>query len=138
MGGRRFFVRGGVQMLRSTDNQELYTEYQAIVVDTDAKQAYSYIIEWASMLAGYECFPSSHGHIKDFRFMRGKDWDFAFIPNQKWLLFYFRKPSLRLPKYTKQEILNRFPAAHETTGGEFHIRIANLEDARLLASYIES
>lgn len=125
-------------MLRSAGNRELYVEYYDIVLNPEAKQAYSFLVGWASTLRGYDCFPSSHGHIKDFRFVHDEDWDFAFIPNQKWLLFYFRKPCFRFSKYARQEILQRFPAANETGSGEFTIKIASLDGAILLSAYVES
>ena len=58
-------------MLRGAENQSLYVEYHDIVRNLGAKQAYCFLIGWASALQNYECFPSSHGHIKDFRFVRG-------------------------------------------------------------------
>ena len=73
-----------------------------------------------------------------FRFMRGNEWDFAFIPNQQWLLFYFRAPCLRLPKYTRQAIVERFPKAQETGSGEFSVRLMNLNDALRVSAYIGS
>ncbi|MDT4883443.1 hypothetical protein FQZ97_1194840 [compost metagenome] len=97
-----------------------------------------YMVGWASTLKDYDFFPDSHGLIKDFRFLRGNDWDFAFIPNQRWLLFYFRKPCLRLPKYAREEILDRVPGANETNAGEFTVRLENVSDVLRLVAYIES
>lgn len=125
-------------MLRGAESSEFYVEYYATIVSSDTKHAYSFLIGWAATLQGYVCFPGSHGHIRDFRFLRGEEWDFAFIPNQRWLLFYFRRPCLGLPKYEKQEILRVFPDANETGSGEFTIKIANLGDAVRLAAYVGS
>lgn len=125
-------------MLQGASNSELYVEYYEAIVSPDTKQAYSFLIGWAATLRGYDCFPGSHGHIRDFRFVRGDDWDFAFIPNQKWLLFYFRKPCLNFPKYERREILRTFPDANETGSGEFTIKIASLGDAIRLATYVGS
>jgi len=95
------------------------------------------MIGWASTLQGYEVFPSSHGYIKDFRFVRGNDWDFSFIPNQKWMLFYFRKPCLRLSKYSSEEIQEKIPGAKENNSGEFIVRIETINDVMRLSNYIE-
>ena len=124
-------------MLEGLAMQEAYVEYDDKAVATEVKQAYRYMIGWAATLKNHVCFPSGHGHIKDFRFMRGEDWDFSFIPNQKWLLFYFRTPCLRLSKYTRAAILNCFPGAKETSAGEFTIRVARLDDAVRIASFVE-
>ncbi|MNZ55194.1 hypothetical protein D3C78_731160 [compost metagenome] len=125
-------------MLRGAENSELYREYYEILRSPEAKHAYLYMIGWASTLKGYDFFPASHGHIKDFRFLRGNDWDFAFIPTQRWMLFYFRKPCLRFPKYSREEILGRMPTAKETNVGEFTVRLENVSDVIGLAGYIES
>lgn len=125
-------------MLRGAEHSELYREYYEILCVPEAKHAFLYMIGWASTLKGYEVFPGFHGHIKDFRFLRGNDWDFSFIPNQKWMLFYFRKPCLRLPKYSCEEILKRIPGAKENNAGELTVRIENMNDVMRLTGYIES
>ena len=125
-------------MLRGAESSDLYSEFYNVVLNVGAKRGYSFLIGWASSLERYECFPSFHGVIKDFRFMRGDDWDFAFIPNQQWLLFYFRKPCLRLEKYSHAAIRAHFPEAHETPSGEFTVKVASLEEALRVAAYIES
>jgi hypothetical protein len=132
------FLKGGAGMLRDAYNQNLYIEYHDVVIDPNAKQAFSYMIGWAASLKRYDCFPSSHGVVKDFRFMRGEDWEFAFIPNQKWLLFYFRRPCLRSDKYTASQIRAAIPNANETPTGELTVRIANLEDAIRVSAFVES
>ena len=125
-------------MLVGAENQSLYHDYYNLIQVDGAKQAYSYLVGWASSLKHYNCSPSSHGYMKNFKFMRGTDWDFSFAPNQKWLLFYFRKPSLKFEKYSRAEILGRFPYANETTSGEFTVRVSTLEMAVKIADYIES
>jgi hypothetical protein len=125
-------------MLQGAKNGSLYHEYYCIIQISEVKFAYSYIVGWASSLRGYECYPSSHGIIKDFRFMRGENWDFAFIPNQKWLLFYFRKPCQALAKYSRDAVFTCFPEASENNAGEYTLKISNLTSATNLASYIES
>lgn len=125
-------------MLLGIAEQDSYLAYYDIAASQDVRSAYCYMVGWASSLKSHICFPSSHGHIKDFRFMRGDCWDFSFIPNQKWLLFYFRTPCLKLPHYSPAEILSRFPVAKKTSAGEYHVRISNLEAAVLLSTYIES
>ncbi|MNZ82292.1 hypothetical protein D3C78_1009860 [compost metagenome] len=125
-------------MLGGAKNQGLYREYYEVIQSSEAKQAYNYLIGWAASLNSHDCFPSSHGVIKDFRFMRGNDWDFAFIPNQQWLLFYFRNPCLNSEKFSKARVTESFPNATENNAGELTIRISTLEMAARFAEYIES
>jgi hypothetical protein len=125
-------------MLNGAENRLLYPDYYELIQDVGTKQAYSYLVGWASSLRHYDCLPSSHGVIPDFRFIRGSEWEFAFIPNQKWLLFYFRKPSRKYEKYSRSEIMTRFPETKENNGGEFTVKISTLSEAVKLAEYIES
>lgn len=125
-------------MIRGAEDQDLYSDYYDGIQSVEVKQAYCFLVGWASTLRGYDCFPGVHGYIRDFRFMRDNEWDFAFIPNQKWLLFYFRAPCLQHPKYTRQAIIERFPEAKETGSGEFTVRLTNLSDALRVSSYIGS
>jgi hypothetical protein len=125
-------------MLRGAESGEVYREYCEILRTPEAKHAFLYMVGWASTLKGYDCCPGSHGHIKDFRFLRGNDCDFAFIPNHKWMLFYFRKPCLRLPKFSRDEIVGRFPCAKENKSGEFTVRLRNMSDVMHLVRYIET
>ena len=125
-------------MLKGADNKNLYLEYYQIPQLTEVKKAYSYIIGWASSLREYECYPGPHGFIKGFRFMRGENWDFAFIPNQKWLLFYFRNPCQVIKKFSREAMSKSFPEATENNRGEYTIKISSLNMAIRLASYIES
>lgn len=127
-----------VSVLAGANNQNLYREYYELIQSSEAKEAYNYLVGWAASLRSHDFFPGSHGVIKDFRFMRGADWDFAFIPNQKWLLFYFRKPCLNSEKFSKTRVLESFPNAIENNAGELTIRVSTLEMAVRLAAYIDS
>jgi len=125
-------------MLDGAKKQNLYREYYEVIQSSETQKAYNYLIGWAASLKSHDCFPSSHGVIKDFRFMRGNDWDFAFIPNQQWLLFYFRRPCLNAEKFSKPKIMENFPGATENNAGELTVRVSTLEIAIHLAAYIES
>jgi len=125
-------------MLLGAENAKLYREHAELVRTESARAAYAYLIGWSSTLAGYECFPSRHGIIPDYRFYRGRSWDFAFIPNQKWILFYFRKPSHKLDKYTPSLLLRQIREAEITRSGEVTVRVASLSLAKKVAKYIES
>ena len=126
-------------MLRGADNSIMYSDYLDIIRSNDTRQAYVFLVGWASTLRDYECLPLPHGHIRSFRFMQGSDWVFAFIPNQNWLLFYFRKPCFRQSKYSPLEILGKFPTAEKIAStDEYKVKIWSLQDAVQLAAYIEN
>ena len=59
--------------------------------------------------------------------------DFSFIPNKGHLLFYFRKPALRLSGATT---LKDALSTKENTAGEITIRIENVKQAEELAQHL--
>jgi hypothetical protein len=69
---------------------------------------------------------------------RGAAWEFAFIPNTQWVLFYFRKPALKYGKLTTSEFLCRFPDAKKLKGGNFPLRIRNPDRAQAVVEYAAS
>lgn len=124
-------------MLRGNEDADLIRSHYEWITSQEARRAYCYVVGWASTLPGYLCFPGRHGHISDFRFMRDGQWDFSFIPNRKWLLFYFRTPALRLPNFTGAGITSKFPDAVKTSASEFKLRIATVDRAAQVTDYIE-
>ena len=126
-------------MLQSGDDSNLFAAYSDAVQDQGSKDAFAYLVGWGAASTRYVCYPSGHGYIKDVRFLLRDKWYFAFVPNPKWLLFYFRRPCLDLPKYSREQILQRFPEAKQiSSSGEFKLRITTVQDALRLARYIEN
>ena len=125
-------------MLEVGASSQLFAAYGEDVVAPETKDAYAFLVGWGVASRSYSCAPGTHGRIKDVRYMFDGAQYFAFIPNQRWLLFYFRKPCLGLPKYSQQRLAQHFPALNETPGGEFTVRITSIEDALRVARYIEN
>lgn len=125
-------------MLKGDEDAGLFQTFAENIRNVGAMHAYRYLVGWGLASKDYACFPKPQGYLDSVRFYRGSAWGFAFIPNQQWLTFYFRKPCLGLAKFAKGEILQRFPHAQETKEGEYIIRISALEDALRIASYVES
>ncbi|MCK4993443.1 MAG: hypothetical protein KAS13_00165 [Candidatus Omnitrophica bacterium] len=123
-------------MLKHLENENRYIAHLENITENDARKAYFYIIGASACLKNYVCYPSEHGYIKDFRFEYNKNWYFAFIPNQKWLLFYFRLPCQNNPKYSREAIVNNFPEVDENNNGEYKLSILNIDMAVRVMSYI--
>jgi hypothetical protein len=124
-------------MLQGAKNAHLYRAHLALVQADSARTAYLYLIGWSSTLSGYDCFPSGHGDVPDYRFYRVKSWDFAFIPAQSWLLFYFRKPCQTIAKYEPVLVTRAIPGAAINPKGEVTVRVDSLALAETIARYIE-
>jgi len=90
----------------------------------------------AATMPGFECFPTHHGIIPDFQYHNKNECLFAFIPNQQWLLFYFRKPALKRPQYSRETVLKRFPDAKENKNGELTLRVSDIDQARKLVEFL--
>jgi len=125
-------------MLKYDEDAGLFPRLLEEVQDIEARHAFIYLVGWGLSSKAYECYARVKGYIHDARFVQGDEWHFAFIPNQKWLLFYFRKPCLHLPKYARERIMQWFPSAQETNQGEFTVRVTSLEDALRIVRYVES
>lgn len=125
-------------MLKSETDENLISEYRDVVADDGAKRAFDVLLEWARSSKILECFPKPQGYIRSFRYYRGTAWEFAFIPNAKWVLFYFRKPALKKGKFTRSEILSRFPDAKALKGGDVSLRIRDPDRAGAVVDYAAS
>ena len=125
-------------MLKPDTKEDMIAEYRDVVADDDAKRAFDVLVEWARSSRHLECFPKQQGFLRSFRYFRGTAWEFAFIPNAQWVLFYFRKPALRRGKFTRSEILRRFPDAKELKGGALSLRIRDPDRARVVVDHSAS
>lgn len=125
-------------MFRNGEDAALFGKFSERILNVGTLQAYRYLVGWGLASKEYSCFPQPQGYLDSVRFYRGASWDFAFIPNQKWLTFYFRKPCLKLAKYAGEAVTKKFPEAEETNEGEFIVRLSSLEEALRIVSYLES
>lgn len=125
-------------MLRSAHDQSLYCDFLEYIAAPDAIDAFWYLIGWASTLRRYECYPVMKGEVRDFRWFQGEEQHFALIANRKWLLFYFRKPCLRLAKYSRDALESAFPELAENNAGELKLKVYGVEEAKRIASFIGS
>lgn len=83
--------------------------------------------------------PARHGYIeRELRFEANGDWLYSAVLNQKWILWYFRKPALNagLVKTSATEV--HFPTAEKTARGELKLRIHNAEEARAVLQWIDA
>ena len=102
----------------------------------DVRQAYLYMTHHAANLAEYQCRAGEHGVINDFRYEQGSEWPFAFIVNQKSLLWFFRLTGLKHPAATIASLRQRFAEVNENSKGEITVRISDLDDAKRIAALV--
>ena len=102
----------------------------------EVRLAYLYLTHQAAALSQYQCRPGEHGDVDDFRYYQGPEWPFAFIVNQRSLLWFFRKAGLRHPEADVARLSTRFAEVRENSAGEITLRISSLEEAKRIAELV--
>ena len=125
-------------MLSEAINADLYPQWLAQVESKETKDAFRYMVGAASSLKELTCHVQYKGEISDFRFVdTSNQQPFSFIVNKRWLLFYFRAPSVRSGSYMLEELQQFLPTAEENARQEWKVRIHNIAEARALLNYLE-
>ena len=104
----------------------------------ETRQAYLYLLANSARLKGYHTNSSGAGDKKHFGYWNGNSYQFAFIGNASWLLFYFRIPLFESYPNSKAETLLKYPNAVENEKGELTIKITTLLEAQELQQFVES
>ena len=100
------------------------------------REAYLYLTHHAAALREFKTRPGQHGDVDDFRYEQGSEWPFAFIVNQKSLLWYFRPAGLRHPAANVATLRTQFAEVKDTQPGHITVRISTVEDARKIGTLV--
>jgi len=119
------------------DGDKLEKQLQdAKSVEEPVRRAYV-LLAHARLPDGMTVRPSGHGFIeRELRFETDTGWQYAAVLNQKWILWYFRKPALATGLVDEPSILAQYPDVQRTTLGEFKLRLRTSEDAIDVLRYI--
>ena len=124
-------------MLAQSVNSSLYPTWLAHVSDAGTKEAFLYLAGFAATLKSLTCHAQFKGAVRDFRFLsENGEQPFSFIINKKWLLFYFRLPSVRSGRYNAESLAGLFPSMNTNNRGEWTVRISSLGDATRLVNFL--
>lgn len=81
--------------------------------------------------------PASHGYIgRELRFEANGKWLYSAVLNQKWVLWYFRKPALNVRLIDPNQTKERFPATEETSRGEIKLRLNSPSEAHAVLEWV--
>lgn len=97
-----------------------------------ARVAYIYLIRVAENLAGYDCYPTIKGVIRNFRYCAEGEQPFSFIVNAESLLFYVRKPVIARFGPALAHFRKVFAEVNQPRPTEITIRIRDLGAAKRL------
>jgi hypothetical protein len=124
-------------MLAQSVNSSLYPTWLAHVSDPGTKEAFVYLAGFAATLESLTCHAQFKGVVRDFRFysVTGEQ-PFSFIINKRWLLFYFRPPSVWSGRYAPEALASLFPSMNTNKRGEWTVRVASLQDATRLVTFL--
>lgn len=118
------------------DHIELLIRHLDKIAVPEVREAYLYLTHHAATLPGYECRADEHGDVDDSRYMQGAEWPFAFIVNQKSLLWYFRKAGLRHTAAGLPLLREQFAEVSENSSGEITVRLSNLNHAKRMTALV--
>lgn len=106
-------------------------------INNDAvADAFFYLVGHSLTLPGWKCTAGQKGFIPDFRYYLGKQHPYAFIVNEGSLLFYLRKPGMKMLGARADGIGNVFDDVSRNQSGEIKVRINNLTEAKKLVQYL--
>ena len=125
-------------MLRANLEEKLLVAWSDKIILPSAKAALWQIVGFAACSPSWNCHPQWKGYLPDFRLheIGSNEQFFSFVPAQKWLLFYFRKPSISSGLYSWSILSDAFPDA-EKKAGEWRVRVRTLTEANLLIGILE-
>jgi hypothetical protein len=122
-------------------SDQAYSELLGRIVDPSVRDAFHFIL---GAMISFNCFelqPNIQGVKKSIHFARGGNSAYAFIANNTWLLWYFRKPGFTSGMFDWPELHEMFPAmkASERSDpmkAEGTFRIASLSDAEDVIRFV--
>ncbi len=120
-------------MLTSADKIE---EQLRCRVDAAVRDAHL-ILAHAHLPKGMTVRPASHGYIyRELRFEANGRWLYSAVLNQKWILWYFRRPAIKTGLVEADATAAHFPEATATSAGDMKVRLHGAEQVRTVLQWI--
>lgn len=124
-------------MLVEVKNANLYREWSDYIKEEDVRDAFWYIIGLAACSSRFSCHIAWKGAVRGFHFREASGEEpFAFITNQRWLLFYFRPPAVRSVRYVKNRLADDFASFMEPQIDIWTVKLHTVSDVKRLAQHI--
>ena len=125
-------------MLKDASNPDLYTQWLESIEARETRATFCYLLGIAASSDRFICHAQWKGPVRDFRFIdvASAEQPYSFITNQRWLLFYFRPPALRLNAVSRDALVLDFDSFHENPAGEWTVKLMSISDVDRLGKHI--
>jgi hypothetical protein len=117
-----------------TEEQELvgFSGFYSRIKSPQAQEAFCFLLGYASCLNGHEVKIKRQGEVMSVGIYKGDVCPFAFITNDHWLLFYFRKSAVRSKRYSESDLRRAFDTYKVAQDDEWTVRLRSIDDVRRL------
>jgi hypothetical protein len=124
----------------STWDDAVLAGHRSSIKEESARGAFDVLVDAAIEMPTYATEPAWQGQVRIFTYVDPMSGErpFAFIVNQKDLLFYVRAKGVELVSGGFVALEHEFDTALENKRGEWTVRIASTEDAQRLNSFLFS
>ena len=124
-------------MLAKAQNGDLFAQWLTHIDTLKTREAFCYLIGHAAVFRSLSCYPERKGAVRDVRFVNeGGEQPFSFIPNKRWILFYFRLPAIRSGKFLFRELSATFDSAAQNKTGEWSVKLRSIDDVQQLLGFL--
>jgi hypothetical protein len=123
-----------------TWDDAILANHRSSIKTDEAKEAFDILVAAGIAMQAYETEAAWQGEVRIFKYVElaSGERPFAFIANQKDLLFYVRAAGLRLVPDGFSALKKRFNTATENKRGEWTLRIASTDEAERLVALLFS
>ncbi len=123
-------------MTKSELGLHLLVNHRQKIVSKEVADAFFYLVGHGLSLPGWHCTAVQKGFVPGFLYYLGRQNPYSFIINEGSLLFYLRKPSMKMLGTRVAEIRKRFADVTDNKRGEVKVRINNIAEAKKLTQFL--
>ena len=114
----------------------LLVNHRQKIESKEVADAFFYLVGHGLSLPGWHCTAVQRGFIPAFLYYLGRQNPYSFIVNEGSLLFYLRRPSMKMLGTRVDEIRKSFADVTDNKRGEVTVRINNIAEAKRLVGFL--
>lgn len=114
----------------------LLVEHHSKIESEEVADAFFYLVGHGLSLPGWRCTAVQKGFIPGFLYYLDRQNPYSFIINENSLLFYLRKPGMKILGIRVDEISKSFSDVTANKRSEVKVRINNIVEAKRLVKLL--